>query len=249
MRVLREAQTGGGPDCRVLNQRTGQWEPYPARRHAPVEPDPRFAGVRPAIKQAAPRAYKRHPAVPGSMLASQLARLRQAKQGQAMQTAQQYQSGHACATPQASGAPSSASGRVWHGHTVRGADAVATAAGRAARRAADAVNMSGASGRAAAAEPGAPAAAAALGQHPADLAAEEPDAPAAAAALGQHSAGLAAAGGASLGVEEGTSQDAMHELGRGLRRRVRTKRFHRQVLVVQRSITVSLETGLFDCAD
>ena len=156
MRVLREAQTAGGLIGSVLNQHTGQWEPCPVRRHAPVEPDPRFAGVRPAIKQAAPRAYKKHPAVPGSTLASQLARLRQAKQGQAMQTAQQYESGQACAPQHSSGAPSSAPGRVWHGHTVRGADAVALAAGRAARRTADALNMSGASGRAAAAELSAP---------------------------------------------------------------------------------------------
>ena len=197
-----------------------------------------------AIKRAATRAYKRYPAVANSLFASQLARLRQAKQGQTQQTAQQYESGRACAAPQGSEAqaPSSVPGRVWEGHTGRAADAVATAGGRAALRAAAALSMCGATGRAAAEQPDAPAAAA-LSQHPAGLAAEEPGAPAA-AALSQHPAGQAAAGEAPLTAEDGTSQGAMHELGRGLRRRVRTKRLHRQSPVTRNNPnTVRLETG------
>ena len=93
-----------------------------------------------------------------SLFASQLTRLRQAKQGQALQTTQQYASGQACAAPSAAAAGQ-------EGHTARPAAAVATAAGRVARRAADASCTIEASGRAATAE--ANASAAALSEQPA----------------------------------------------------------------------------------
>ena len=163
-----------------------------------VGPDPRFSNT-PAVKRAAPRAYKKHPAVLGSVFASQLTRQRLAKKGQELQAAQQYADGRACA------APSAAAARQ-EGHTARAAAAVATAAGRAARRAADASCTIQASGRAAAAEATAPA-----------------------AALSKQPTGRAAAAEACINpAADATSQGAVQELGRGLRHRKRSKRLSRQ---------------------